>query len=208
MDTVKSTNNWLSSFFCDIDDGALAIQQTEGKGRRGNVWTSKTGGLYFSFISSNHRLLPLITGISVVESLLDIKDNIKLKWPNDIIVKEKKLGGILCENHGDYTVVGIGLNISNDISLSDAINLSDLNYNLDRLDFVSFFKFNFNNNFNFSPQEILEKYTELDFLMGRKIDWNTGSGIVQSVDIDGSLVVSTEDKTVNLYSEEISIEKY
>ena len=44
--------------------------------------------------------------------------------------------------------------------------------------------------------------------MGRKIDWNTGSGIVQSVDIDGSLVVSTEDKTVNLYSEEISIEKY
>ena len=95
MDTVKSTNNWLSRFFCDIDDGALAIQQTEGKGRRGNVWTSKTGGLYFSFISSNHRLLPLITGISVVESLVDIKDNIKLKWPNDIIVKEKKLGGIL-----------------------------------------------------------------------------------------------------------------
>lgn len=208
MDTVKSTNNWLSSFFCDIDDGALAIQQTEGKGRRGNVWTSKTGGLYFSFISSNHRLLPLITGISVVESLLDIKDNIKLKWPNDIIVKEKKLGGILCENHGDYTVVGIGLNISNDISLSDAINLSDINYNLDRLDFVSFFKFNFNNIFNLSPQEILEKYTELDFLIGRKIDWNTGSGIVQSVDIDGSLVVSIEDKTVNLYSEEISIEKY
>ena len=208
MDTVKSTNNWLSSFFCDIDDRALAIQQTEGKGRRGNVWASKTGGLYFSFISSNHRLLPLITGISVVESLVDIKDNIKLKWPNDIIVKEKKLGGILCENHGDYTVVGIGLNISNDISLSDAINLSDLNYNLDRLDFVSFFKFNFNNNFNLSPQKILEKYTELDFLIGRKIDWNTGSGIVQSVDIDGSLVVSIEDKIVNLYSEEISIEKY
>ena len=143
-----------------------------------------------------------------MESLVDIKDNIKLKWPNDIIVKEKKLGGILCENHGDYTVVGIGLNISNDISLSDAINLSDLNYNLDRLDFVSFFKFNFNNNFNLSPQEILEKYTEFDFLIGRKIDWNTGSGIVQSVDIDGSLVVSIEDKIVNLYSEEISIEKY
>ena len=143
-----------------------------------------------------------------MESLVDIKDNIKLKWPNDIIVKEKKLGGILCENHGDYTVVGIGLNISNDISLSDAINLSDLNYNLDRLDFVSFFKFNFNNNFNLSPHEILEKYTEFDFLIGRKIDWNTGSGIVQSVDIDGSLVVSIEDKIVNLYSEEISIEKY
>ena len=75
MDTVNSTNNWLSTFFCDIEDSALAIQQTEGKGRRGNIWDSKSGGLYFSFISSNHRLLPFITGISVVDSLADIKDS-------------------------------------------------------------------------------------------------------------------------------------
>ena len=49
---------------------------------------------------------------------------------------------------------------------------------------------------------------EFDFLMGREIGWSGGSGIVQSIDIDGSLVVKTEDKMVNLYSEEISIEKY
>ena len=208
MDTVKSTNNWLSTFFFDIKDSALAIQQTEGKGRRGNIWDSKSGGLYFSFISSNHRLLPFITGISVVEALADIKENIQLKWPNDIVVKEKKLGGILCENHGGCTVVGIGLNISNNLLLSDAISLSALNYNLDSLDFISSFKFNFNNNLTLSSQEILEKYMEFDFLMGREIGWSGGFGIVQSIDIDGSLVVKTEDKMVNLYSEEISIEKY
>jgi len=208
MDTVNSTNNWLSTFFCDIEDSALAIQQTEGKGRRGNIWDSKSGGLYFSFISSNHRLLPFITGISVVDSLADIKENIQLKWPNDIIVQEKKLGGILCENHGGITVIGIGLNISNNLLLSDAISISDLNYNLDSLDFIRFFKFNFNNNLNLSSQEILQKYMELDFLMGREIAWSKGSGIVQSIDMDGSLVVKIEDKMVNLYSEEISIEKY
>jgi BirA family transcriptional regulator, biotin operon repressor / biotin---[acetyl-CoA-carboxylase] ligase len=208
MDTVNSTNNWLSTFFCDIEDSALAIQQTEGKGRRGNIWDSKSGGLYFSFISSNHRLLPFITGISVVDSLADIKENIQLKWPNDIIVQEKKLGGILCENHGGSTVIGIGLNISNNLLLSDAISISDLNYNLDSLDFIRFFKFNFNNNLNLSSQDILQKYMELDFLMGREIAWSKGSGIVQSIDMDGSLVVKIEDKMVNLYSEEISIEKY
>lgn len=208
MDTVNSTNNWLSTFFCDIEDSALAIQQTEGKGRRGNIWDSKSGGLYFSFISSNHRLLPFITGISVVDSLADIKENIQLKWPNDIIVQEKKLGGILCENHGGITVIGIGLNISNNLLLSDAISISDLNYNLDSLDFIRFFKFNFNNNLNLSSQDILQKYMELDFLMGREIAWSKGSGIVQSIDMDGSLVVKIEDKMVNLYSEEISIEKY
>ena len=49
----------------------------------------------------------------------------------NLLVKEKKLGGILCENHGGWTVVGIGLNISNNLLLSDAISLSALNYNLD-----------------------------------------------------------------------------
>jgi len=208
METVKSTNNWLSVFFSNIKDEVLAIKQTEGKGRRGNTWDSDYGGLYFSFVSPNNRLLPFIAGISVVESLVDIKDKLHLKWPNDIILNKKKLGGILCENHGNYTVVGIGLNVSNSISLSDAINLKEINYSLDKLDFISLFKFNFNNNLILSPEKILEKYTELDFLIGKKIDWNKGSGIVQSVNIDGSLIVEVSNRMVNLYSEEISIENY
>ena len=143
-----------------------------------------------------------------MESLVEVKDNIQLKWPNDIIINGKKLGGILCESYGNYTIVGIGLNISNNILLSDAISLKDINYNLDRLDFIYSFKLNFNDNLSLSSEKILEKYTKLDFLIGKKIDWNKGSGIVQSIDVDGSLIVEVSDKIVHLYSEEVSIEKY
>ena len=207
VDNVKSTNNWLSDFL-SISDSVLAIKQSEGKGRRGNTWSSDSGGLYFSFTSSYKRLLPFIIGISVVESLVNIKDDIKLKWPNDIILNGKKLGGILCENYGDYTVIGIGLNISNNILLSEAINLHDVNYKIDKLDFISIFKVNFTDNFNLSSEKILEKYAKLDFLMGKKIVWNQGSGVVRSIDVDGSLMVQISKKIVNLYSEEVHIEKY
>jgi len=207
VDNVKSTNNWLSDFL-SISDSVLAIKQSEGKGRHGNTWSSDNGGLYFSFTSSNNRLLPFIVGISVVESLVNIKEDIKLKWPNDIILNGKKLGGILCENYGDYTVIGIGLNISNNILLSEAINLHDVNYKIDKLDFISIFKVNFTDNFNLSSEKILEKYAKLDFLMGKKIVWNQGSGVVRSIDVDGSLMVQISKKIVNLYSEEVHIEKY
>lgn len=207
VDNVKSTNNWLSDFL-SISDSVLAIKQSEGKGRRGNTWSSDSGGLYFSFTSSYKRLLPFIVGISVVESLVNIKDDIKLKWPNDIILNGKKLGGILCENYGDYTVIGIGLNISNNILLSEAINLHDVNYKIDKLDFISIFKVNFTDNFNLSSEKILEKYAKLDFLMGKNIAWNQGSGVVESIDVDGSLIVNSSNKIINLYSEEVHIEKY
>lgn len=207
VDNVKSTNNWLSDFL-SISDSVLAIKQSEGKGRRGNTWSSDSGGLYFSFTSSYKRLLPFIVGISVVESLVNIKDDIKLKWPNDIILNGKKLGGILCENYGDYTVIGIGLNISNNILLSEAINLHDVNYKIDKLDFISIFKVNFTDNFNLSSEKILEKYAKLDFLMDKNIVWNQGSGVVESIDVDGSLIVNSSNKIINLYSEEVHIEKY
>ena len=207
VDNVKSTNNWLSDFL-SISDSVLAIKQSEGKGRRGNTWSSDSGGLYFSFTSSYKRLLPFIIGISVVESLVNIKDDIKLKWPNDIILNGKKLGGILCENYGDYTVIGIGLNISNNILLSEAINLHDVDYKIDKLDFISIFKVNFRDNFNLSSEKILEKYAKLDFLMGKNIAWNQGSGVVESIDIDGSLIVNSSNKIIILYSEEVHIEKY
>ena len=207
VDNVKSTNNWLSNFL-SISDSVLAIKQSEGKGRRGNTWSSDSGGLYFSFTSSYKRLLPFIIGISVVESLVNIKDDIKLKWPNDIILNGKKLGGILCENYGDYTVIGIGLNISNNILLSEAINLHDVDYKIDKLDFISIFKVNFTDNFNLSSEKILEKYAKLDFLMDKNIVWNQGSGVVESIDVDGSLIVNSSNKIINLYSEEVHIEKY
>ncbi|MGB8951857.1 MAG: biotin--[acetyl-CoA-carboxylase] ligase [Candidatus Aminicenantales bacterium] len=105
----------------------IAEEQTKGKGRKGRAWFSaQKKGLYFSLIlrplQKDISLLPLVAGIATREAVKNTCGlSPKLLWPNDIIWRKKKLGGILCESGvlGDrtlYAVVGIGLNVSHEKS--------------------------------------------------------------------------------------------
>lgn len=101
----------------------LARSQTGGQGRHGRVWYSPAGNLYASFsIDTECPLeftgqISLILGLSVAQVLwmyLGSKDNLRLKWPNDILVNNLKICGILTErlSHNGQLVAGIGVNIA------------------------------------------------------------------------------------------------
>jgi BirA family biotin operon repressor/biotin-[acetyl-CoA-carboxylase] ligase len=98
----------------------VAKAQTSGTGRMGRPWISPNGGLYMSFILRprnipNPETITLITAAAVVEGIkgaTGLSSNIR--WPNDITVRGKKLGGIIAEaaTHGaaiDWVVVGVGV---------------------------------------------------------------------------------------------------
>lgn len=101
----------------------LAEQQTEGRGRRGRTWASPfASNLYLSVVweflqgASQLEGLSLATGVAVAKALraLGLID-VRLKWPNDILYDEAKLGGILLEMTGDpagrcQVVLGVGIN--------------------------------------------------------------------------------------------------
>lgn len=86
--------------------------QERGRGRRGHVWLSPRGGLYASIILRNDPLLSLRVGVAVVRALKHAGIVARLKWPNDVLVSEKKIAGILIEATGETAIVGIGVNIS------------------------------------------------------------------------------------------------
>lgn len=124
LDTVDSTNNYLHNAYVDGRltgvSAVLANSQTHGRGRSGRTWTSEPGaGLYLSvgLPVAGHKVpsLPLLVGLSVAKVLEDLAVPVKLKWPNDLLIAQEKLGGILCEsfqgNVGPVTVVGVGLNL-------------------------------------------------------------------------------------------------
>lgn len=103
----------------------IAEEQTEGRGTRGRVWYSeKAKGLYISVIlrprMRDMSLLPLVAGLAVRDALFEAVDlPVMLKWPNDLVFKGKKLGGILCEasflgNAISHVVLGVGLNVDHD----------------------------------------------------------------------------------------------
>ena len=110
----------------EIINGTIIItdNQFQGQGRNGHSWFKGPGkGIAISIILTDkidkHKalLIPLVTGIGLIKALKSFEIKASLKWPNDIFVKEKKLGGILCEsklskNSVDQLVIGIGLNIN------------------------------------------------------------------------------------------------
>jgi BirA family biotin operon repressor/biotin-[acetyl-CoA-carboxylase] ligase len=103
----------------------LAEMQTAGKGRRGRTWVSPYGrNIYFSLVrrfsggAAVVQGLSLAVGVVIVQALKDFGvSDLRLKWPNDILWRGKKLGGILLEINGDPAgsfdvIVGLGINVN------------------------------------------------------------------------------------------------
>ena len=127
LSQTNSTNEDAWAYFQDgSTEGTLFItdDQQKGKGRRENKWISTKGkSLTFSILLRPEMkleklgLLPLLTGVSIVEAIKSAASiQTGLKWPNDIMLNEKKMGGILIESksgqNGLGVVVGVGLNIN------------------------------------------------------------------------------------------------
>jgi BirA family biotin operon repressor/biotin-[acetyl-CoA-carboxylase] ligase len=130
---VESTNTYAMDLLRNVNvlDGTViyAENQTKGKGQRGAEWIVESGKnltisvvLKPNFINSNDSFyLSKITALATYDVLADLVKNshndIKIKWPNDILVDSKKVAGILIENTYlksliQYTIIGVGININ------------------------------------------------------------------------------------------------
>ena len=121
---TDSTNAQLLASDAGKDPQALLAEfQSAGRGRRGRAWVSPFGAnlylsLAWSFETWPARLtaLPLAVGVACTRALPELH-NLKLKWPNDLVLDGKKLGGILIEQRGEAggacrTIIGVGLNVA------------------------------------------------------------------------------------------------
>ncbi len=130
FDTIASTNDMAMQLgIKGTAEGTVVLSeaQNKGKGRMGRVWSSpKYKGIYMSLCLKPSLLpgqLPILTLLCAVSICEAIKEETgleaKIKWPNDIIMYNKKLGGILTELNAEmdevrFVVIGIGLNVNND----------------------------------------------------------------------------------------------
>src|SRR3954471_20248616 len=100
----------------------VAREQTGGRGRRGRRWYSPAGaGPTFSPSARLERLagLPLAAGIATARALRRLgADAVELKWPNDLVVRGAKLGGILVQTRRGFAVIGVGINVHPDLALA------------------------------------------------------------------------------------------
>jgi BirA family biotin operon repressor/biotin-[acetyl-CoA-carboxylase] ligase len=131
----------------------LAGELTGGKGRFSREWFAPAGGIWMTVVLANvllpetSRLLPLAAGIACCELLRDYGVDARIKWVNDVHVRNRKIAGILTEtflsprHREEYILVGLGININNQEfpqALTDrAVSLRDLRGELQDLTLAS-----------------------------------------------------------------------
>lgn len=233
FNTIASTNDHAKEIVSSLEEGTVIIseEQTKGKGRLGRQWHSKINeGIWMSIVLKPDIIpykapfITLIAGASIVSALNKLGVNTLIKWPNDIILNNKKISGILTELSAEiervnHIVLGIGINVKTmefSQEISDiATSLYKENYKASRVDIVRniFMEFEelymdyINNNCKEKTLSICRKYSAI---IGKDIYTLKGDSkeLVRCLDIneDGNLVVQTKDKTIKeVMSGEVSI---
>jgi BirA family transcriptional regulator, biotin operon repressor / biotin---[acetyl-CoA-carboxylase] ligase len=128
---VDSTNEVAKRLAHDgAPEGTIIIAESQrsGRGRRGKKWLSPSGGVWMTIIlrpdipPSKAPQLTLVTGVAVAETLdKECRLDVGIKWPNDILIGEKKVCGILTEASTnpkglEYVVVGVGIDLNVDVN--------------------------------------------------------------------------------------------
>ena len=217
LSEIDSTNDYAKELAKEGKRNfvVLADRQNNGKGRWGRVWYSDEGGLYFSIVldakAYDPKVVNILTPVCIVEVLKNYTDKeLGLKFPNDIMVKVndsyKKLGGILTELTDDYMIIGVGINVNNQIRdeiKEIAISLKDIvGKELDRMEIFSNILKTFESyleklkNKEIDDYEILKRYKKYSITIGKvvKIQLSNNeiiTGKVYDIDFDG-IVLGTE----------------
>lgn len=234
---IDSTNKVAKSLAIEgIEEGTVIVseEQTSGRGRLGRSWISpKSSGIWMSIILKPNispmmaSRVTLIGAAAVHKALEEIGIDAKIKWPNDIVLNNKKLCGILTEMSGEmdklnYIVMGIGLNVNLDEEdFSDELKNMATSLKIEKNEQVNrkelFGKIL--NNFEILYDEFkehgnIESTVDIcrknSLLLGKEVRVINGSKTVTvkalGLDEDGELLVEYEDKSKGkIISGEVSV---
>ncbi len=217
---VDSTNEWIKKRLEKLNDfdSFIAKIQTSGRGRNAKNWFSPQGGLWLSILvknfSANAGALTQLCATATCEVLEKHGLLTNIKWPNDIILKGKKLGGILIEKVQGKFIIGIGLNLnlSNSdfpIPLKDIVITSkdtlhkELDIEVIAKEIIERIAKEKNN-----LEEIHKKYIKLSGALNEKVKITDGketfTGKVVAIQPDGGIKVANENTEKVFYSGSVS----
>ena len=211
LDKIPSTQFWAHDLIAkkSATDKTIitATAQTTGHGRYGRNWVSHSGNLYASFIFKITKRNPKLSyamGVAVAETLIHFGLNPKIKWPNDILIDDKKISGILIEYNQNFVVIGIGINIKSaptvkeyhTAKMDDYVKTSVvdvLNVLIKKIDFWR--------NANFD--DVRKRWIELAFGIDKKIKYHNKKFDFVGLSDDGALILRDDKNDVFIYGDEI-----
>jgi len=226
FETLPSTNLYLKQNYQTLDEFTIITtdNQTNGKGRLNRTWNSKKDDLTFSILlkpnidSSKLPLISLIAGASLCR-VINKYIKSEIKWPNDILVNNKKIAGILVEgvysNKTEAIIVGIGLNVNSvefpdDLIIKATSLKKELNKYIDKekilnkiiKEFIIIY-----NEFLHGNNIYLDIVRENNYLKNKKAYINNNEVEILDIDYNGNLIIKDQEEIKEIYYGEITLEK-
>jgi BirA family transcriptional regulator, biotin operon repressor / biotin---[acetyl-CoA-carboxylase] ligase len=212
FDCISSTNSKLwelidSGIKCPL--GAIALEQTAGKGQWGHSWLSAKGGLYLSvgldldLAIDNYPHLVMATAWGIATVLRHYQLPVTIKWSNDLLLNQGKLGGIKIETRNNKhklvkAVVGVGINWCNYVS-EPGINLESYYQNkniqginsLEALTAIAAYGILLGYEYYLAVgiEKLLDQYLAILGSLGQQVNWQGCPGEVMGVTTEGKLRV-------------------
>jgi len=222
-DSATSTMDIASQkAFEGADEGLVvcAETQTKGRGRLGRQWLSSKGkGLYFSTVLRPKARLDEISGLTLLLSVAVAKAiknvygfSVEIKWPNDIVVQQKKIAGILTELNAEidrinFIVVGVGINVNEsqrDLPKEATSVLEQTGKKSSRVELLQEILIQIEWHYLLFQKEgfesIFKDWKSLSQTLGKHVRVIQDSGTIEgyAIDIDstGALLIEKKDKTI------------
>ena len=204
----------------NVQNGTIIITdyQKKGRGRRENKWFSTPGNnLTFSLILKktseyNLGLLSILSGVAIIEGIERFTNiKCKLKWPNDIMLNQKKIGGILIEtkHNNPYLVIGIGININEQEvpaeleSIASSLRIENASP-IQREPLLAFILNQFENLYKENKKICIPKWKEYCNHLNQKVKFNNKDGLIEGrfldIDDNGNAIVDIKSKKVVISS--------
>jgi BirA family biotin operon repressor/biotin-[acetyl-CoA-carboxylase] ligase len=230
---IDSTNKYLLARVSELESGetCLAEFQSAGKGRRGRDWVSPFGSNLY--LSMYWRLeagiaaamgLSLVVGVAIADALTEYGvNNVKLKWPNDIYVDDRKLAGILVELSGQAgdaadLVIGLGLNLNMSdsvqgitqpwIALESAVD-GEIERNKLTAAIIQKLHTELLQYESFGMSGMVERWNKYDNYMGKPIKLIMGErvieGVAKGIESSGAIQIETNKGIESFIGGEISL---
>ncbi len=223
---INSTNTYLKENYQKLDNLTLVScdHQTNGKGRLGRTWLDGDDLLFSILIKEKLDKVTdysLLIATTLYKVLSEYVDNLSIKWPNDILLKDKKLVGILLEavtkDDIECAIIGCGINVNSfDFPLEIKAKATSLfiesGKKIDKNELCQKIILQFEKDYNLyllGSNDYLEVINNHFYLKNKEVSFNykknNFQGIVKGMDDSGNLLVETQNGLLSVSSGEVTL---
>ena len=187
-----------------------ALAQSAGRGRYRRTWVSHHGNLYASFIYKTAERDPKLSyavAVAIAETLIALGITPEIKWPNDVLIKGKKISGVLIEYSQNFVIIGVGINIKTCPTVKEYKTTKINNYvkNTDINDVLTILIKEMDKWRRVNFLSVRERWMDLAAALNKIIQYHGKPAELIGLNEDGALVLRDGSRYILTYGDEISI---